>query len=173
MSTQSVLTADLATGTWRLDPSRSSVEFHVPSFYGLVTVHGRFDRYEGALSMSGRPAVALTIEADSLDTDNKRRDTHLRSDDFFGAARHPWVRFEADDAHLDGETLNVRGVLHAAGGNVPLEIDAGVTAVGEEFEIEASALVDQRRLGMTFSAAGLVRAPTRLTVRGRLVRTED
>jgi hypothetical protein len=48
-----------------------------------------------------------------------------------------------------------------------------VTAVGEEFEIEATALVDQRRLGMTWSPLGLVRASSKLIVRGRLVRTED
>ena len=30
-----------------------------------------------------QPAIELTIEADSLDTENKKRDTHLRSPDFF------------------------------------------------------------------------------------------
>ena len=57
-----------ATGTWRLDPARSSVEFHVRHFYGLMTVKGRFDRYQGSLDLSARPAVELVIDADSLDT---------------------------------------------------------------------------------------------------------
>jgi hypothetical protein len=48
-----------------------------------------------------------------------------------------------------------------------------VTAVGEEFEIEATAMVDHRQLGMTWSPLGMLRAPSKLTVRGRLVRTED
>jgi polyisoprenoid-binding protein YceI len=166
-------TAGLATGLWQLDPSRSSVEFHVPNFYGLMTVTGRFERYEGTLNVSGRPAVALVIEADSLNTNNKRRDTHLRSDDFFDVANHPRLRFEADDADLDGDTLKVRGLLYAAGKQVPLDVDAVVTAVGEEFEIEATAMVDHRQLGMTWSPLGMLRAPSKLTVRGRLVRTED
>src|SRR4029450_13469246 len=136
-------TAGLATGLWQLDPARQRVEFHVPNFYGLMTVTGRFERYEGTLNVSGRPAVAPGIEADTLKTHNKRRDTHLRSDDFFDVANPPRLRFEADDADLDGDTLKVRGLLYAAGNHVPLEVEATVTAVGAEFEIEAIALVDK------------------------------
>jgi polyisoprenoid-binding protein YceI len=164
---------NLATGVWRLDPSRSSVEFHVGAFFRLVTVKGRFDRYEGSLTLSSRPAVALVTEAGSLNTENTRRDTHLRSADFFDVADHPRVRFEADAADLDGSKLRARGVLYAAGKHVPLDVEATVTAVGEEFEIEAEAVVDQRELGMTWSPMGLVRAPSKLIVRGRLVRAED
>jgi polyisoprenoid-binding protein YceI len=116
--------------------------------------------------------VALVIEADSLDTGNRRRDQHLRSAAFFDAAEHPWIRFEADAAELDGEELRLRGELYAAGRHVPLEVEATVTAVGEEFEIEASAVVDQRELGMRFSPLGMVGDHTRLLVRGRLMRRE-
>jgi hypothetical protein len=45
-----------------------------------------------------------------------------------------------------------------------------VRPVDEEFEIEASAEVDQRNLGMTYSPLGTLRPPARLTVRGRLTR---
>jgi polyisoprenoid-binding protein YceI len=166
-------TPDLATGSWLLDPARSSAEFHVPSFYGLATVTGGFRRYVGTLNMSDPPAVALVIEADSLDTGNRRRDEHLRSAAFFDAADHPWVRFEADAAELHGDEMKVRGLLYAAGKQVPLDVDATVTALGDEFAIEASAVVDHRRLGMSFSPLGLVGDHARLVVRGRLMRAED
>jgi polyisoprenoid-binding protein YceI len=166
-------TARLATASWRLDPSRSSLEFHVPNYWGLTTVKGRFAGYEGSLKLSDAPAVALVIEANSLDTENRRRDAHLRSPAFFDVAEHPRVRFEADAVELDGDTLKARGLLYAAGKHVPLDVDGTVTAVGDEFEIEACARVDQRELGMTFSPLGTVRAPTELVVRGRLVHTED
>jgi polyisoprenoid-binding protein YceI len=166
----SATTASLATGAWRLDQSRSSAEFRVPMLFGLMTVKGRFDRYEGTLDLSARPAVALTVEADSLNTENPRRDKHLRSADFFAVADHTQVRFEADAADLDGDTLKIRGLLYAAGGHVPVDIDAVVTQVGDEFEIEATARVDQRELGMTWNFLGVIGAPSTLTVRGRLVR---
>jgi polyisoprenoid-binding protein YceI len=180
MSTDTALTVPtaraaggLASGTWRVDPARSSVEFHVRHFYGLMTVKGRFDRYRGSLDLAGRPAVELVVDAESLDTKVKQRDKHLRADDFFDVVNHPQVRFEADAATLDGTTLKARGRLHAAGKHIPLDVDATVTPVDGEFEIEATALADHRELGMTWSPLGILRAPSKLIVRGRLVREED
>ena len=173
MTSTASSTTELATGWWLLDPARSSTEFEVPSVYGLATVRGEFRHYVGTLNLSDPPAVALVIEAESLDTGNRRRDKHLRSAAFFDAAENPWVRFEADAAELDGDAMTLRGVLYAAGKHVPLEVDATVTAAGEEFEIEASAVVDHRELGMRFSPLGMVGDHTRLLVRGRLMRAED
>jgi polyisoprenoid-binding protein YceI len=90
--------AELASGAWRVDPARSSVEFHVPHFWGLITVKGRFERYDGTLDLQSQPAVQLTIQADSLDTSNRKRDQHLRSADFFDAEREPQVRFVSNSA---------------------------------------------------------------------------
>jgi polyisoprenoid-binding protein YceI len=162
----------LATGTWRLDPEQSSVEFHVPHFYGLMTVKGRFERYNGTLDLSASPAVELTIDADSLDTKQKKRDVHLRSADFFHVADHPEVRFVSDSATLRGDALKVSGRLHAAGKEIPVDVDATVAPSGEEFEIEATALADHRELGMLWSPLGILRTPSKLIVRGRLIRTE-
>jgi polyisoprenoid-binding protein YceI len=166
-------TSGLATGTWHLDPARSSVEFHVRHFYGAMTVKGRFGRYQGTLDLSARPTVELLVEAASLDTKQKKRDEHLRSDDFFDVANHPQVRFEADAAMLDGDTLKARGLLHAAGKHIPLDVDAAITPAGDGFEIEATALADHRQLGMTWSPLRILRAPSKLIVRGRLVRADD
>jgi len=163
--------SELARGTWILDPARSSVEFRVPLLFGRIgTVRGCFTSYRGTLDMEARPGVELTIEAAGVDTGNPKRDKHLRSADFFDAEEHPEVRFESESAELEGETLRVRGTLHAAGRSAPLDVTATVRPSGEEFEIEASAEIDQRQLGMTYSPLGTLRPPARLTVRGHLVR---
>jgi polyisoprenoid-binding protein YceI len=163
--------SSLASGTWILDPDRSSVEFRTRLLYGVIgTVRGGFGLYRGTLDMEARPAIDLTIRADSIDTGNARRDAHLRSAAFFDADEHPEVRFESESAELDGEALRVRGTLRAAGGSAPLDVTATVRPVGEEFELEASAVVDQRKLGMTYSPLGTLRPPAHLTVRGRLTR---
>jgi polyisoprenoid-binding protein YceI len=115
--TSAAAAAVVVTGARRLDPTRSHLEFQVRHFYGLMTVKGEFDRYEGTLDLGVPPAVELTIEADSLDTKIAKRDAHLRSADFF-------------------------------------DVD------------------DRPQLGMTWSPLGIMRAPSKLIVRGRLVREE-
>jgi polyisoprenoid-binding protein YceI len=162
--------AEIADGAWRLDPARSSVAFHVRHFYGLMTVKGEFADYDGTLELGATPAVELTLQANSLDTKLAKRDEHLRSEDFFDVERHPQVRFISDSATFDGETLRVCGQLHAAGRQIPLELDATVREIDGEPEIEAVIDADHRELGMTWSPLGILRAPSTLIVRGRLVR---
>jgi polyisoprenoid-binding protein YceI len=160
---------EIGTVRWRLDPSRSAVEFKTGWMWGLVTVGGRFERFEGELDLNEQPAVTLTIEAASLDTGKDKRDTHLRSLDFFDAEHHPEVRFYSGDASLAGETLHVRGQLRAAGRTVPLELDATVRRSDGGLVIEAATEIDQRELGMTWNPLWMVRTPSKLFVRGWLV----
>src|SRR6188472_3283395 len=112
--TPHVATPRVETSRWRIDPERSSVEFRARTFWGLMTVKGRFGRYDGWLDLRDGAAIELTIDADSLDTGNERRDKHLRSSDFFDVENHPQVRFVSDSAEVDGERLNVSGRLYAA-----------------------------------------------------------
>jgi polyisoprenoid-binding protein YceI len=153
---------------WRLDPTRSRVEFQTGNFWGLTTVKGHFDRFAGVLDLSAQWAIELTLEVDSLDTRNAKRDKHLRSADFFDAANHPQVRYLAE-ATLDGERLIAKGVLLAAGTSVPVEAEARLRQIDGELEVDAVAQVDHRALGMTWSPLGIVRASSTLIVRGRLV----
>jgi polyisoprenoid-binding protein YceI len=164
---------DLATGSWRLDPEHSRVEFAVRHFYGLITVKGHFDHYEGHLELGTSPAIELVIEATSLDTGNAKRDKHLRSADFFDLENHPEVRFVSETAVLDGDVLRVRGTLEAAGKQVPLQFDAELRSSGGGLEIAAATEVDHRELGMTWSPLGIMRAPSRLIVSGRLLRADE
>ena len=171
MSTTTPQTAKslaLESTRWRIDPARSSVEFRTPTFWGLVTVKGRFGRYDGTLDLRQQPAIDLTIEAASLDTKNKMRDKHLRSADFFDVANHPQVRFVSDSAKLEGERLTVSGRLDAAGKSMPLNIDATLRRVDGELEVDATVHADQFELGMSHGMLGMIRTPSELIVRGRL-----
>jgi polyisoprenoid-binding protein YceI len=172
-TTQPTETVDIEKTRWRIDPARSSVEFHAPTFWGLMTVNGRFERYDGTLDLREDPAIELTIEASSLNTKNNMRDKHLRSGDFFDVENHPQVRFVSDSARLDGERLTVSGRLYAAGESTPLDVDAGLRRVDGELEVDATAYADHLELGMSHGMLGMIRTPSELIVRGRLVRAAD
>jgi polyisoprenoid-binding protein YceI len=167
-------TAAMETTRWRIDPTRSTIAFDVKMLWRTLTVKGRFDRYEGTLDLSADPAIALTIDAASLDTKNAKRDEHLRSPDFFGVEIHPYVRYVSEAATLDGERLVARGTLHARGATLPLGIEATLRRAGDELELEAVTAVDYRRIGMTWGTLwtklGVLRTPGRLVVNGRLIR---
>jgi polyisoprenoid-binding protein YceI len=161
------------TQRWVVDPARSTVEFRVGNWWGLTTVVGHFSRFDGSYTVGpGGRAIELIVEAESLETGNRRRNKHLRSSDFFDVESHPHVRFTADDV-TDGDesTLHVRGELEAAGRKARLALDAAVREFGDELEVEATPLVDQRLLGMTFSPLGALRSPSRLHVNARLTST--
>jgi polyisoprenoid-binding protein YceI len=172
MSTPTAMAAEargIEQTTWRIDPARSSVEFEVPLALGLRSVTGRFDTYDGTLDLRRSPAITLRIDAGSVNTENARRDKHLRSGAFFGVDAHPHVLFLSETVALDGERLTVTGRLGAAGASEPLDLVATLRQVGEELEIEATAEIEQRQLGMTYTLMGMIRTPARLAVRGRLV----
>ena len=155
---------------WKLDSARSIVEFRVPTFWGLSTVVGHFDRFDGFYDRDSEDvlAIELAIDADSLDTGNGTRDRHLRAERFFNVHAHPQVRFTSTLINdLDG-TLAVVGHLKAATRTVPVALRATVREAGDDLEIEATTTVDQRELGMTFSPLGMIRTPSTLHVRAWL-----
>ena len=162
-----------ATTRWRLDQSGSKAEFRVPHFWGLVTVKGHFSRLDGWLDIDddGRRRIELTIAAASLDTGNRKRDRHLRSADFFDTEHSSEVRFESTSVSDSGDgALFVAGELAAAGHRVALELQPSLEQSDEQLIIDVSTVLDQRRLGMTWSPLGMTRTPVTLHVHGLLRR---
>ena len=99
-----------------------------------MTVKGRFERYDGTLDLRQEPAIELTIDAASLNTNNNMRDKHLRSGDFFDVENYPQVHFVSESARLGGEGLTVSGRLYAAGTSTPLDVDARLRLVDGELD---------------------------------------
>jgi len=161
------------TTRWTVDSDATSVEFAVKTFWGLMTVRGRFDRFDGSYEVGPYgTTIELTVDADSLDTGHSTRDKHLRSTDFFQVVAHPQVRFTSTRVRHAGDgMLRVEGDLEAAGKVVPLEFDATVEQVDDVLEVEATATVDQRQLGMSSGQLGMIRRPTTLHVKARLSST--
>jgi polyisoprenoid-binding protein YceI len=165
----------IVTHRWVVDPSRSTIEFRVKTFWGLKTVSGRFTRFGGIYTaVDDGATIELVIDADSLDTGNTQRDRHLRGTDFFHVERHPHVHFTSVRVRdLGNGKLWVEGELEAVGKTVPVSFEASRHDVGDDLEIDATTTVDQRLLGMTHSPLGMLLAPSSLHVKARLTRAPE
>src|SRR5258707_5778692 len=114
-------------GDWVLDSSRSSLHFRSSSLWGLVKVRGQFSnmRGEGSLGLDGTATGRLQIDASSVDTGKDKRDTHLRSDDFFHASTHPEITYSVFGITPDGPArVRVTGELTIVDHTHPLELTA-------------------------------------------------
>ncbi|MBK8233784.1 MAG: YceI family protein [Candidatus Eisenbacteria bacterium] len=86
-----------AAEAWEIDGGHTSVTFKVRHFFAPVI--GRFTQSSGTLMYDAANPTASTIEfvipAASINTDNDKRDEHLRGDDFFNTAQYPNITFKS------------------------------------------------------------------------------
>ena len=138
--------------------------------WGLIPVRGRFDRFAGSYEVGQNgTTIELTIDADSIDTGNAKRDEHLRSSDFFDVDDHAQVRFRSTRVHDVGDgMLHVVGNVEVAGIVESLEFAATVQPAGDGLAVEATTTVDHRQFGMSGGLLGMIRRPATLHVKALL-----
>jgi polyisoprenoid-binding protein YceI len=86
-----------AAQQWNLDPVHTNFYFDVRHTY--AEVRGQFGDFTGDVYFDPanpeKSRFAFFIRVDSVDTRVGKRDTHLRSPDFFDAARYPLMTFKS------------------------------------------------------------------------------
>jgi polyisoprenoid-binding protein YceI len=166
--------SESTAGAWVLDPAGSSVKFVGKSFWGMVPVRGTFGTVsgQGTVGEDGSVSGQLVIDAASLGTKNKKRDTHLRSADFFNVEKYPAVTVTVDSAVLDGSTLTCTGTMEAAGKSVPVSFTATVeSAAADAVVLKAVLPMARSTFGMTWQQVpGMVKDAAEGTVTARFVR---
>jgi polyisoprenoid-binding protein YceI len=119
---------------FRIDPAHSALTFKATS--RLVNADGRFHRFAGDVSVDPRDPttarISITVEAASIDTANTKRDTHLRSQDFFWVERHPTIVFENVRATQQGAGVAVVGRLTVRGVTREITVPTTVTVAPDE-----------------------------------------
>ncbi len=146
-------------GTCTLDPAGSSAEFHVKHFWGAITVHGRFERLtgEGTVAPDGTVTGVIRLDAASLNTNQNKRDKHLRSADFFDAEHHPTVTISVEKLTPDatgGLAGQIR--LEAAGQSQTISPTIEITETQPDaVTLHGEVTVDRTAFGMTWSPLGM------------------
>jgi polyisoprenoid-binding protein YceI len=153
-----------ATTTWNLDPAHSAAEFKVKHMM-ISNVKGQFTGVSGKLTLDDadvtKSSVEATIDAASISTGEKDRDTHLKSADFFDAEKFPTLNFKStkitragDDELLAEGELTIHGVTRKAvfaveGPTAPGKDPWGNTRIG----IAATTKINRKDFGLTWNAA--------------------
>ena len=150
------------TGTWTVDPAHSSVEFRVKHMM-ISTVRGRFGAFEGTIDAAPdyhQSKVRGTVQAASIDTNEPRRDDHLRSADFFDADHHPVIGFESTAIEHRGKgDYQVTGNLMMHGETRPVVFEATVHGVtrdsqrNERVGLEVRGTISRSEFGLRWQQA--------------------
>jgi polyisoprenoid-binding protein YceI len=121
-----------AADEYSVDPMHTAVTFRI-SHLGLSWVHGRFNDVSGGFTIDSDPAnctFALKINADSIDSGNKKRDDHLRSPDFFNVKQYPMISFQSTAVKAIEGGYEVTGdlSLHGVTKSITFPLKGGRTA---------------------------------------------
>lgn len=111
----------------KIDVAHSTLGFKIRHLLSKAT--GKFKTYTGDFDFDpAKPKDAkfsVEIETASIFTDNDDRDKHLRSEDFFDAAKYPKITFKSTKVTPVGkEGLTIAGDLNIHGVSKPVTIDA-------------------------------------------------
>lgn len=150
-----------AAERYEIDPAHAFVTFTVAHFTGKA--RGSFGDVAGTIVYDEKDvtksSVEVRIKAASINTNNERRDAHLRGPDFFDAARFPDMTFKSRRVERRGGRLvatgdlTVKGVTRevsmpfALSGPMKDPLPAGV----KRLLVEATLRVDRRDFGINWS----------------------
>lgn len=88
----------MAQTKWNLDKSHSSVKFSVQHLV-ISETEGNFKMFDGSVNSPAadfnNAQVNFTVDVNSINTDDEKRDAHLKGDDFFNAEKFPQMKFKS------------------------------------------------------------------------------
>lgn len=121
-----LLLAGAAQGAeYKVDPSHSNIGFTIRHI--VSNVSGEFREAEGAFSFDpAKPETAklsAKVKVASVNTNNEKRDGHLKSEEFFDAAKHPEMTFVAKKLSKAGGAYKLAGDLTIRGVTKPVTFD--------------------------------------------------
>jgi polyisoprenoid-binding protein YceI len=157
-----VTTAIATTTTYSVDKAHSELGFQVRHL--LTKVRGRFSDFTGTIEYDEenpeRSLVTVEVQAASIDTNERDRDAHLRSADFFDVEKIPVLTFRstgiqrnADDMFAVTGDLTIHGVTRSVSFDVSLLGKAKDPWGNERIGFEAEATVNRKDFGLTWNAA--------------------
>jgi len=148
-------------GTYALDVAHTQVGFAVRHM-GVSKVRGRFTKFDGTIQVAEDPtqsSVNVTIDANSIDTQDETRNNHLRTNDFFDVENHPTWTFVSTSIVPDGKgKWKLTGDLTIRGVTRPVTLESSLEGVVKDpygnlrIGFSASAVIDREDFDVSFGA---------------------
>ena len=121
-----------AQSTWKSDAAHSKVGFAITHLM-ISEVEGHFGEFDITATADenfSEPDFTVDIKTASIDTDNDRRDEHLRSADFFDAEVHPSLSFTTTGFEKTGDkTFKLMGDLTLHGVTKPVTLEGKLNGI--------------------------------------------
>lgn len=160
MSTASLTSAP---AVWQIDAAHSSAQFSVRHLM-ISNVKGEFTKVTGTIVHDpvdpANSKVDVTIDADSINTRDAQRDTHLKSPDFFDTAKFPTITFRSTEIRRSEDGGKIKGdlTIHGVTREVVLDVEGPTAETKDPWgftRIAASATtkINRKDFGLTWNAA--------------------
>jgi polyisoprenoid-binding protein YceI len=122
----------MALTNWVIDPTHSEVQFKIKHLM-ITNITGSFNIFSATVQTEEedftKAKISFTADVDSIATGNEQRDGHLKSPDFFDAAKFPQIKFvetKVENVDNDGSyELYGNLTIHGITKNIKLDIEFG------------------------------------------------
>jgi polyisoprenoid-binding protein YceI len=152
------LTMAQASSRYRLDVVHSTVGFAVKHML-FSTVRGKFNDVQATAQIDEQTGSLRSVNAEisvaSVDTDNAKRDGHLRSDDFFNAEQYPTITFESTSIESEGSgNYRVDGILTIRDVSKPITLEGKLLGkMPGRVAFEAAGQINRQDFNVTWNKA--------------------
>jgi polyisoprenoid-binding protein YceI len=144
-----------------VDASHSNVDFKIRHM--MSKVNGNFGKFTGTFSFDAKKPEAakgvFTVEAASINTNNEKRDGHLKGDDFFNVGKIPTLTFNTTGFKKAGKGFSMSGDLTMLGVTKPVTFNVEYLGAGKDpwgnskAGFSATGKINRKDFGMVWNKA--------------------
>lgn len=161
MLSAAVPAARAQAAVWRIDPVHSEMTFRIRHF--VTPVRGSFSKWEGSITADpndlSNGSVKVVVDANSVDTNNERRDADLRSNNFFATDSFPTLTFTTTNVDVKGSKVKLSGDLMIRGRTKPVVLEGEYLGIAKGMDgkdrmgFDVSTKVNRLDFGVSWNRA--------------------
>lgn len=151
-----------SASTWELDGAHVDLGFSVKHMM-ISDVRGRFNKASGVLELDDKDitksSVKIEIDTASVDTNEPKRDGHLKGPDFFEVEKFPKMTFKSKSVSKAGANLKVVGDLTIKNVTKEVTLEVELSPEGKDpwgnvkHGVNATGKINREDFGLTWNKA--------------------